>query len=134
MTTQETNKQRLRVTNIITNKYLLIGPQIPPLRLIQARNMVVDPAKMADMPEPIAIIYRIAEHVLTGVAVDRFGSGSGHQSFEFLDGSSVIDRDVLETPPDVPVWKEYDLGLPGLVDFGDRLEQWLVAKRDSFVT
>jgi hypothetical protein len=85
------------------------------------------------MPEPIAIINRIAEHALTGVAVDFFGTGSDHQGFEFLNGGSVIDRDVLETPPDVPVWKENDLGLPSLVDLVDRLKQWLVGQVYSFV-
>jgi hypothetical protein len=60
---------------------------------------------MADMPEPIAIINPITNHPLTGVTIDLFLSGSDHQGVKFSYGSSVIDRDVLETAPDVLVRK-----------------------------
>jgi hypothetical protein len=75
--------------------------------------------KMADMPEPVAVINPLADHALTGVAIDLLGTGSEHQGIEFLFGGSVIDRDVLETMPDVLVRKENNLGRPLLVDLGD---------------
>jgi hypothetical protein len=134
VTTKETNKQRLGVTNITTNKFLVISPEVLPQRLLQAGDVVVDPAKMADVPEPIAVTNSVAEHALPGVTVDFFGTGSEHQGFEFLDGSSVIDRHVLEAAPNVLVRKENDLGLPLLVDLVDRLEQWLVGQGDLLVT
>ena len=89
---------------------------------------------MADMPEPIAVINPVTDHALTGVAVDLFGSGSDHQGVEFLNGSLVIDRDVLETTPDVLVRQSDDLGLPLLINLGDRLEQWLGGQGHSFMT
>jgi hypothetical protein len=46
----------------------------------------------------------------------------------------MIDRDVLETMPDMPVRQGDDLGLSLLVDLGDRLEQRLGRQENSFVT
>ena len=69
---------------------------------------------MADMPEPIAVTNPVTDHALTGVTVDLLGTGIDHQGVEFLYGSGVIDRDVLETSPDVPVRQGDDLGLPAL--------------------
>jgi hypothetical protein len=97
-----------------------------PQRLLQAGDVVVGPAKMADVPEPIAAINPIADHALTSVTVDLFGTGSDDQGVELLNGSLMINLDVLETTPDMLVRQCDDLGLPLLINLGDRLEQWLV--------
>jgi len=75
----------------------------------------------------------VADHALTGVTVDLLGTGIDHQGVEFLDCTSVIDRDVLETVPNVLVWKRDDLGLSSFVDRGDRLEQRLGRQGHPFV-
>ena len=77
------------------------------------------------MPEPVGIPDAVTDHALTGVTIDLLGTGIDHQGVEFLCRRGVIDRDVLETMPDVPVWQGDDLGLSGEVDLGDRFEQRL---------
>jgi hypothetical protein len=125
VTTEETNKQRLGINNITTNKLMIINPKVLPQRLLQAGDIVVDSAKMADMPEEIPVVNPVTDHALTGVAVDLLGTGASNHRIDDLLGSLVINRDVLETTPDVVVGKENDLGLPRLVDLGDRFEQGL---------
>jgi hypothetical protein len=134
VTTKQTNKQRLGINNITTNKLMIISPKIFPQRLLQARDVVVDPAKMADMPKEIPVVNPVTDHALTSVTVDLLGSGSRGQSIEVLLSSLVIDRDVLETTPDVPVRQGDDLGLPRVVDLGDRSEQRLVGQGHLLVT
>jgi len=96
-----------------------------PQRLLQAGDIVVDPAKVADMPVPVGIPDAVTDHSLTGLTIDLLGTGIDHQGVEFLCRRGVIDRDVLETMPDVPMRQGDDLGLSSLVDLGDRFEQRL---------
>ena len=79
--------------------------QKTPQRLLQACDIVVDPAKMTDMPEPIAVMESRRGSFMTGVTVDLLGAASTiEELIEFsLDSRGVINRDVLETSPDVPV-------------------------------
>jgi hypothetical protein len=99
---------------------MIISPKILPQRLLQAGDIVVDPAKMTDMPEPIPVVNSVTDHSLSSVAVHLVGTGVDGHLIDVLLRSLVIDRDVLETTPDVLVWKQNDLRLPRFVDLGDR--------------
>jgi hypothetical protein len=105
-----------------------------PQRPLQASDVVVDPAKMADVREPTFVLDPVADHALTDVAVDLLWSGIDHQGFQFMKGSSMIDRDVLETIPDVSLRQSDNLGFPELVDLGDRLKQRPGCQSHLFMT
>jgi hypothetical protein len=113
---------------------MIISLKELPQRLLQAGDIVVDPAKMADMPEPIAAVNPVADHALTSVTVDLLGTGSRRQGIEVLLSSLVINRDVLETMPDVLVRQGDDLGLSRFVHLGDRLEQGCGSHGHSLMT
>ncbi len=104
---------------------MVISSKILPQRLLQAGDVVVDSAKMADVPEQVPVANPVTNHALTRVAVDLLGTGANNQRIQVLLGSLMIDRDVLEATPDVTVGKGDDLLLPQLVDLGYRFEQWL---------
>jgi hypothetical protein len=113
---------------------MIISSKISPQRLLQAGDIVVDSAKMADMPKPIPIVNPVAYHALTSVAVDLLGTGATNHRIEVSLGSLAVDRDILETTPDVLVGKESNLGLPDLVQPLDRSEQRIVGQGHLLVT
>jgi hypothetical protein len=89
---------------------------------------------MADMPEEIPVVNPVTDHALTNVAVDLLGTGADNHRIEFLLGSLVIDRDVLETTPDVLVKKKNNFRLPELVHLRDRFEKGLAGQGHPLVT
>jgi hypothetical protein len=113
---------------------VIISPKIQPQRLLQVGDIVVDPAKMAGMPKEIPVVNPVTDHALTGVAVDLLGTGASNHRIDVLLGSLVINRDVLETTPDVVVRQSDDLGLPELVHLRDRLEKGLAGQGHLLVT
>jgi hypothetical protein len=103
---------------------MVIRTKIPSERFLQAGDVVVDPAKRADMPKPIPVVNPVTDHALPSVAVYVLGTGVNNHRIKLLVSSLVIDGDVLETTPDVLVGKESNLGLPDLLHLRDRSEQW----------